>query len=508
MRYALPATARDQLNGARRTPSWTAAGRVAAPGLEGHNVLNTIDSHSRSPTNPLTTAQVLPHRSALIVDPAPATRDAVASALGPSARVEVAPTLMRGLERLSAASWQLVVLSLDAPAVDFPLVKRMVENGTPAATILLTAAQPTIDMIFDASRLGTLGVLATPLQPEEIQTLIGEVGRGSEEVCPLIHDPAALQRDQVVVGTSPAVLNVFRTVGRVARSSATVLILGESGTGKEMIARTVHQHSDRANEPFVAINCAAIPENLLESELFGHEKGAFTGAIGRKIGRFERAHGGTLLLDEIGDMSIALQSKILRALQEREIERVGGDSRVPVDVRIVAATNRDLRAAIAAGEFREDLYFRLAVITLQLPRLVDRGNDIELLATQFVSVLSAQYNRDLQGISRSVFDVLRAHSWPGNIRELKNVMERAVLLSHGPVLLPEHLPLEPQALVPEGGTGTFDGYAPTLTLAEVERLHIARVLQSVDGHFGNACEVLGIHRNTLTRKAREYGLGP
>jgi two-component system, NtrC family, response regulator AtoC len=301
---------------------------------------------------------------------------------------------------------------------------------------------------------------------------------------------------------------VFRMVGRVAPSSATVLILGESGTGKELIARAIHRNSPRASGPFVAINCAAIPENLLESELFGHEKGAFTGAITRKVGRFERASGGTLLLDEIGDMSLALQAKILRALQEREIERVGGEERIPVDVRVVAATHKNLRAAIADGTFREDLYFRLAVVTLPLPRLKDRGSDLELLIRHFVARNAAHYGRDIRAIARSVFDRLREHSWPGNIRELRNVLERAVLVAHGSVLLPEHLPLDQLAPHPadDAPGSPLQGYSPGLSLADVERLHIREVLREVAGHLGRASEVLGVHRNTLTRKVREYGL--
>jgi DNA-binding NtrC family response regulator len=302
-------------------------------------------------------------------------------------------------------------------------------------------------------------------------------------------------------------LEVFRMVGRVANSPATVLILGESGTGKELVATAIHRNSGRAAGPFVAINCAAIPENLLESELFGHEKGAFTGAIARKVGRFERASGGTLLLDEVGDMSLALQSKILRALQEREIERVGGDQRIPIDVRVVAATNKNLRAAIADGSFREDLYFRLAVVTLQLPRLVSRGGDLDLLIRHLVAVHAARYGREVRGISRAVFQRLHEHDWPGNIRELRNVLERAVLLSHGRVLLVEHLPLD-QLRPPstDGPAMPLAGYAADLTLAEVEKLHIREVLLLVKGHLGKASEVLGVHRNTLTRKIREYGL--
>ena len=440
----------------------------------------------------------------LVIDPSPAAPAVVREAVGRRGRVHAAGTLQEGLACLNDGGWGAVVLSLDLPAADLLLVRRMVESGVSAATLVLTASRPTMQMMVEASRLGVLGVLAAPLDARELASTLHEVF-AAEEIVPLAALPD--DDDDGAVGGSAAILEVFRMVGRVAPSSATVLILGESGTGKELVARAIHRNSARGQGPFVAINCAAIPENLLESELFGHEKGAFTGAISRKIGRWERAHGGTLLLDEIGDMSLALQAKILRAVQEREIERVGGDDRIPVDVRVVAATHRNLRAAIAEGTFREDLYFRLAVVTLELPRLRDRGADLDLLTQHFVARHAAHYGREIRGIARSVFERFHRHDWPGNIRELRNVTERAVLMTHGAVLLPDHLPLDqlrPSAPTPEGAP--LDGYSPDLSLAEVERLHIREVLRRVGGHMGRASEVLGVHRNTLTRKVRELGL--
>jgi two-component system response regulator AtoC len=452
----------------------------------------------------------MPAPAVLIVDPLSASADGAREALGARAAVHACTTLQEGLDQLRSGRWSAVVLSLDLPAVDLALVARMVESGVDAGALVLTAARPTMQLMVEASRLGVLGVLVSPPEPAELAALLREVF-AAEEVVPLA--PLAEDGDaDATVGGSPAMLEVFRMVGRVAPSSATVLILGESGTGKEMVARAIHRNSTRSAGPFVAINCAAIPENLLESELFGHEKGAFTGAIARKIGRWERAQRGTLLLDEIGDMSLALQAKILRAVQEREIERVGGEERIAVDVRVVAATHRNLRTAIAEGTFREDLYFRLAVVTLELPRLRDRGPDLDLLAQYFVARHAAHYGRQIRGIARSVFDRFREHDWPGNIRELRNVTERAVLMAHGSVLLPDHLPLDqfrPAASVPSAGDGDggpLAGYSPDLNLAEVERLHIREVLRRVGGHMGRASEVLGVHRNTLTRKVRDYGL--
>jgi two-component system response regulator HydG len=254
----------------------------------------------------------------------------------------------------------------------------------------------------------------------------------------------------------------------------------------------------------VAVNCAAIPENLLESELFGHEKGSFTGAIARKIGRFERASGGTLFLDEIADMSLVLQSKILRAVQEREIERVGGNESIPVDVRLIAATNRDLFQEIAQGRFREDLYYRLAVVTIRLPPLADRGDDLLLLTAHFLREFGRAYGKDIRCISGRALRLLQEHRWLGNVRELRNVIERAVLVADGEVLRADHLPEEWRAQASPVPTAADAGILPTL--AEVEARHISRVLSHVNGHVGEAARILGIHRNTLARKIREYGL--
>jgi transcriptional regulator with PAS, ATPase and Fis domain len=281
------------------------------------------------------------------------------------------------------------------------------------------------------------------------------------------------------------------------------LLQGESGTGKEVVARAIHLNGAKAAGSFVAVNCAAIPENLLESELFGHEKGAFTGAIMRKIGRFEQAAGGTLFLDEIADMSLALQSKILRAVQEREIERVGGTETLPIDVRLIAATNRDLQDAIAQGRFREDLYYRLAVVTIRLPKLTDRGDDLVLLAAYFVRHFAERYGKRIRAISDRALELLRNHPWVGNVRELRNVVERAVIVATDDTLRAEHLPEElrgEEVALAERPQGTL------LTLAELEARHIARVLAHTSGQIGAAAEILGIHRNTLTRKMKEYGL--
>jgi DNA-binding NtrC family response regulator len=326
-----------------------------------------------------------------------------------------------------------------------------------------------------------------------------------------------------LVAASEGMLAAVKTIVRVAPTTATVLIHGESGTGKELLARLLHQRSRRASAPFVAVNCAAVPENLLESEFFGHEQGAFTGAVARRIGRFERASGGTLFLDEIGDMSMSLQSKLLRAIQEREVERVGGAQPIRVDVRVVAATNRDLEQDIVAGRFREDLYYRLAVVVVTLPPLRERGEDIQLLAEHCVQRAAEDHHLLVPVIAPDTLALLRAHPWPGNVRQLKNTLERAVLVSDGPYLLPAHLPPEfrrhPALKYLSGmdrrmphdrrakqerrsGATTID----VTPIEALERDHVRRALTATKGHLGRAAALLGIHRNTLRRRIRMYGL--
>src|SRR5205809_1005601 len=314
------------------------------------------------------------------------------------------------------------------------------ENGPPLR-ILVVAAEEGVGLVLRAEKLGVLDLLSLPLRRDDLLQALRRVRAAAAEV------PVALPAVEhhavgpyALVGQSPAMLEVYKLMARVAASEATVLVQGESGTGKEVVARAIHQNGAEAAGPFVAVNCAAIPENLLESELFGHEKGSFTGAITRKIGRFEQAGSGTLFLDEVADMSLALQAKILRAVQEREIERVGGEETIPVDVRLIAATNRDLREQITQGRFREDLYYRLAVVMIRLPRLADRGDDLVLLTAYFVRQFAERYRKQVRAISDRALDLLRNHAWVGNVRELRNVIERAVIVTADDTLRAAHLP--------------------------------------------------------------------
>ena len=419
-------------------------------------------------------------------------------------RCEYVTDLPRAARKLSAEPWDAVVTVIGGPPEEESLAWWVdaLRGAVGTPRLIALVSRPSMGLVLRAERLGALELLKLPLRREEFQRAITRLRTAVAEVeIPL---PAVdAEGPYTLVGQSAAMLEVYRQVARVAPSMATVLIQGGSGTGKEVVARAIHQHSSRASRPFVAVNCAAIPENLLESELFGHEKGSFTGAVARKVGRFELANGGTLFLDELADMSLPLQAKILRAIQEREIERVGGGDPIPVDVRIIAATNRDLRAAIQQGRFREDLFYRLAVVTIDLPRLSERGDDLLLLTSYFARQFAERSGKRIEAISDRALERLRAHDWVGNVRELKNAVERAVTTATDHVLRVENLAEEPGIDEPAPGERRLGGLS---TLAEAEARHIARVLAHTGGQISAAAELLGIHRNTLARKIREYDL--
>jgi DNA-binding NtrC family response regulator len=358
-----------------------------------------------------------------------------------------------------------------------------------------------------------------PLTWEKIQAVLPE-----DAPPPVPHRPVAQSapREVSIIGSHPAVTRVLALARQVAPSKATVLISGESGTGKEMFARFIHAHSGRENAPFVAVNCAALPEHLLESELFGHEKGSFTGAISRKLGKFELASGGTLLLDEISEMALALQAKLLRALQEGEIDRVGGVETVKVDVRVLATTNRNLEQSVEKGEFRQDLYYRLNVIPLRLPSLAQRGDDVLLLADFFIRRLSREYGLGSLQLSTEARDWLMAHDWPGNVRELQNLMERAVLLAGAGPIRSMHFLLDGQEWSPEindeseaaapgalpmpsaTSAVTIDADGRIPTIQEMEMHLIIKSLDKTAGNRTKASELLGISVRTLRNKLGEY----
>jgi two-component system response regulator HydG len=416
---------------------------------------------------------------------------------------EYVADLPRAVRQLAASQWDAVIVALgDRPEEELAWWMETLRSALGHPHLLALADHPSMGLVLRAERLGVQEILSLPVHRASFTRAIERLHTASEEV--VVPLPTVDEAGQyALIGQSRAMLDVYRAIAQVAPTVTTVLLQGESGTGKEVVARTIHENGQRAKGPFVAVNCAAIPENLLESELFGHEKGSFTGAVARRVGRIEQAVGGTLFLDEIVDMSLPLQAKILRALQEREIERVGGGEVIPVDVRVIAASNRDLRAAITAGRFREDLFYRLAVMTIRLPRLRERGEDLLLLIAHFVARFAAKAGKSITGISDRALELLREHEWVGNVRELRNVIERAVVVAAGDTLRVEHLPDEirgEQASLPDRTTGAI------LTLAEADARHIGRVLAHTGGQISAAADLLGIHRNTLARKIREYGL--
>ena len=356
------------------------------------------------------------------------------------------------IEQLRASAPAVVLTDLRLPRGDGFGVLRAAKASDPELPVIVMTAYGSIQDAVLAMKQGALDFLAKPVDPDHLLLLVGRAvaqRRLVAEYLILKQEAASRRGMPEIVGCAPALKKVSLAVQRAAGSDATVLLEGESGTGKELFAKAVHALSPRRDDPFVAINCAAIPEGLLETELFGHEKGAFTGASGRKLGKFEVANHGTIFLDEIGDLSLPLQAKVLRALEERTFERVGGNATVRVDVRVVAATNRNLRAAVAARRFREDLYFRLSVFPITIPPLRERAEDIPLLARYFVERFCREMGKPMMTLAESAEDALRAYSWPGNVRELQNGIERAVILSDGDRLHAHHLHL-PGALTGPG----------------------------------------------------------
>jgi DNA-binding NtrC family response regulator len=407
----------------------------------------------------------------------------------------------------------LVLSDLRLPKGDGMGVLRAVKDLDAELPVIVMTAHGSIQDAVEAMKKGALDFLAKPVDPDHLLLLVSralEQRRLLNDYRLLKEEAAARRGGPSIIGDAPALRQVMAAIDRAAGTDTTVLLEGESGTGKELCARALHNASPRANGPFVAINCAAIPENLLEAELFGYERGAFTGANQRKIGKFEMAQHGTVFLDEIGEMPLALQAKMLRAIETKRIERLGGNGSFAVDVRIVAATNRMLRQAVASRQFREDLYFRLSVFPVTVPPLRDRKEDIPKLAHHFVERVARDVGKKVT-ISPEALEMLVAHTWPGNVRELQNAMERAVILADGDRLLPRHLNLMTQM----GATadpwemldwsGTLADVAARFAL-EAEKRKIVLALKQASGDKGRAADILQINFKALAVKLRQYGL--
>jgi two-component system nitrogen regulation response regulator GlnG len=424
----------------------------------------------------------------------------------------------------------LVLLDVRLPGDDgFTLLGELAARADAPFVVVMTA-EDTMRSAVEAMKRGAADYLGKPFDLSRVERIVRDLAIGPDE--PAGEDrgerpapPAEAERKregaplESLIGRSPAMVDVFKEIGRVARTEMTVLLMGESGTGKELVARAIHANSGRSRAPFITVNMAAIPRDLMESELYGHERGAFTGAAERRPGKFELAGGGTLFLDEIGEMPVELQAKLLRVLQEREIDRVGGSRPLPVDVRIVAATNADLTRSVEEGRFRRDLYYRLAVVPIRLPPLRERGQDVVLLARHF----TAKYGEQLRGrpltLARDAEPLLLGHSWPGNVRELQNVIQRALLKLPGSRLSAKDLaPLLPAGAAREKGLEGFveavlDGPEPAegrhqAALAAVEAPLIAAAMVRTKGNQLKAAELLGMNRNTLRERMRALGLKP
>jgi DNA-binding NtrC family response regulator len=410
-----------------------------------------------------------------------------------------------------------VLSDLRLPTGDGFGVLRAAKELDPELPVIVMTAYGSIQDAVTAMKEGATDFLAKPVDPDHLLLMVARAiaqRRMLTEYILLKEEMAARRGAPRIIGDDAKLKQVIQQLHRAAGTDATVLLEGESGTGKELFARSLHALSPRAEGPFVAINCAAIPDTLLETELFGHEKGAFTGAAARKPGRFELAHRGTLFLDEIGDLPLGLQAKILRALEERRFERVGGTQSLHVDVRVVAATNRHLKQAVAARVFREDLYFRLSVFPIMIPPLRERSEDIPILATHFVEKFSRDMNKKL-AISLAALDELKAYSWPGNVRELQNSIERAVILCDGESIQPRHLNLsfrDAQAAAPAASPWDQVDLSGTMTealrrvTAEVEKRKIEQAIRDSGNNKQRAADILQISYKTLLQKLKDYGI--
>jgi two-component system NtrC family response regulator/two-component system response regulator HydG len=446
------------------------------------------------------------HERILIVDDERNARQALHTILTEEGfEVAEASDGEEALGQLESFAPDVVLSDVRMPRMDgITLLKKAQEQGCSATFVIMTAFG-SVEAAVEAMQSGAENYLLKPLDVRAVLVVLQKV----LEKRKIVRDADALRRRirerfqfRNIIGDSAELQSVFEVVKQAAPTKATVLILGESGTGKELIAQALHEESPRKDKPFIKVNCAALSETLLESELFGHEKGSFTGAAGRREGRFELADGGTLFLDEIGDISPSIQIKLLRVLQEREFERVGGTHTLKVDVRLVAATNRDLAAEVKAGKFREDLYYRLNVVAVTLPPLRQRKGDIPALVSHFIGKYSAAYGKTIKGLAPGTLNVLLTHSWPGNVRELENAIERSVVLCTGTELTTDGLP--PSMQGPRPKMGEAGPFIPWGSMYEIEREAILRTLDIVGGSSTKAAEVLRISVRKIQYRLKEY----
>ena len=441
----------------------------------------------------------------LIVDDEANAREALAELLADEGyETETASDGQKALGKLEPFEPDVILTDLKMPGLDG---LGLLEKGRPLAphsAFVVMTAFGSIETAVEAIKRGAENYLTKPLDMDAVSALVAralERAKLSKEAARLREQVGARLSYHQILGGHPSMQRLLKTVAQVAPSKATVLVQGESGTGKELIAAAIHYNSPRRAKSFVRLNCAALAETLLESELFGHERGSFTGATGRREGRFKQADGGTLFLDEVSEMPMSVQVKLLRFLQEREFERVGGNETVAVDVRVVAATNRNLRDAVSSGDFREDLFYRLNVVQLDVPPLRARKSDIPLLAHHFLKKYADENARDLSGFTDAALRAMMAYPWPGNVRELENAVERAVVLTEGERIDAEHLPTTATSTQDPSNLSML---IPGISLAELEKMAITQTLDAVGGSTAKAAELLGISRRKIQYRLKEW----
>ncbi|MCE9566714.1 MAG: sigma-54 dependent transcriptional regulator [Planctomycetes bacterium] len=460
----------------------------------------------------------------LIIDDEPGILYSLETALErDTTTVVTAQTARLGLAAVAKEKPDAVILDVRLPDMSGLDAFDRIRESDPRLPVIIVTAHGDTETAIEAMKRGAFEYLLKPIDLHQLDDLVGKAFELRRmQATPTLFGEApgeTITDTDQIVGRCAAMQEVYKAIGRVASQDVTVLVLGESGTGKELVARAIYQHSKRANKPFLAINCAAIPEALLESELFGHEKGAFTGADRQRVGKFEQANGGTIFLDEIGDMSAPTQAKVLRLLQDQQFERVGGSTTIQTNARIVAATNQDLQAMVAAGKFRQDLFYRLNSFTIQIPPLRERPGDIGPLVSYFLSTANRKLEKSVRGLDAAALAALEAHPWPGNVRELQNAIRYAVVQTVGDVLTPGCLPpsvrgglmarptatLDVLALVADLlGTGSTDIYRQVTQ--SVDRALLTTILDHAHGNQSQASELLGISRTTLRAKLQVLGL--
>jgi DNA-binding NtrC family response regulator len=453
-------------------------------------------------TQPGITPMIAHKRSVLVVDDEPGMRMALKANFERDGwRVETASGTAEAVHKYNQASFPLVVTDVCMPDGDGLELMRRVRAADSSTAVIVLTAFGTVAQAVQAMQNGACDYLTKPFSFEQLQSTVERVMRGSATASPR-------QAHTEIVGNSAALLRVLDRARLAAQTDADILVEAESGTGKELLARFIHESSRRREKPFIAVNCAAVPEALLESELFGHVRGAFTGATVAKAGKFELANHGTLLLDEIGEMPLELQPKLLRVLQEREVERVGDTRTIPVNIRIIATTNVSLQVMVEQGRFRADLYYRLNVIPLSLPPLRDRGDDIAVLAEYFAAKFAAQAGRPMPYLHPDFLTGLKRHAWPGNARELSNFIRRVVTMSNATTIGPEHLVAESSRPLVAKALPAHNGLQPGTPIRELERQLLETTLQLTGGNRTHAAEMLGISLRTIRNKIREFGLPP